>query len=490
MPDFGVHGVGEIDRCRLGRQRYDLTFWSEHVDFGSTQIFLQGAKEFIGIRGLTRPVGELLNPLEIVSLAQLLVLATFTIGLIGRAQRKASLTVLLVLPMRGDTEFRTAMHVPRTNLNLDRLAARPHHRGMQALVHVELWHGDVILETARNGVPTRMHRTQRGIAILNRVDDDAHTHQIVDIRKIMTTYDHLLINREIVLRTSRYVRRNVLFVKIFVDLRENLLQIHVSLACATGHQHHDLVVDLRIEHFEAELFQFGFDRVHAETIGKWRVHVKRFMRFLLRARSFDVTPGTRVVYTVGEFDDQHTHVAAHRDHHLANGFGLRGIAVFHLGKLGDAIDQTGHGIAELGAALIERIVGVLNRVVQQAGGHNQRSHAEIGKNLRHGQRVDDVRLARFAPLRRMLLDRTLISALKNAYVLIGMMVFAHLQDRLKRIKRIRADLAAQHSGRMNLTLNVTHRPPPRSQCSLYYPRLTVHPRHPTACCTAKYPRNH
>ncbi|BAR03852.1 hypothetical protein BIFPSEUDO_02915 [Bifidobacterium pseudocatenulatum DSM 20438 = JCM 1200 = LMG 10505] len=43
---------------------------------------------------------------------------------------------------------------------------------------------------------------------------------------------------------------------------------------------------------------------------------------------------------------------------------------------------------------------------------------------------------------------------------------------------------------MNLTLNVTHRPPPRSQCSLYYPRLTVHPRHPTACCTAKYPRNH
>ena len=264
-----------------------------------------------------------------------------------------------------------------------------------------------------------MHRTQRGIAILNRVDDDAHTHQIVDIRKIMTTYDHLLINREIVLRTSRYVRRNVLFVKIFVDLRENLLQIHVSLACATGHQHHDLVVDLRIEHFEAELFQFGFDRVHAETIGKWRVHVKRFMRFLLRARSFDVTPGTRVVYTVGEFDDQHTHVAAHRDHHLANGFGLRGIAVFHLGKLGDAIDQTGHGIAELGAALIERIVGVLNRVVQQAGGHNQRSHAEIGKNLRHGQRVDDVRLARFAPLRRMLLDRTLISALKNAYVLIG-----------------------------------------------------------------------
>lgn len=147
---------------------------------------------------------------------------------------------------------------------------------MQALVHVELWHGDVILETARNGVPTRMHRTQRGIAILNRVDDDAHTHQIVDIRKIMTTYDHLLINREIVLRTSRYVRRNVLFVKIFVDLRENLLQIHVSLACATGHQHHDLVVDFRIEHFEAELFQFGFDRVHAETIGKWRVQRQAF----------------------------------------------------------------------------------------------------------------------------------------------------------------------------------------------------------------------
>ena len=300
--------------------------------------------------------------------------------------------------MRGNAELSTTVHVPRTNLNLDRLAARTNHRGVQALIHVKLRHGNVILETTWNRVPTRMHRTQRGITILNRVDDNAYTHQIVDIRKIMSAYDHLLINREIILRTPRHVRRNVLLVKVFVDLSKNLLQIHVSMARTTCDKHHDFVIDFRIEHLEAKLFQFGFDGVHAKTIGKRRVHVERFVRFLLCARCFDVTPRTRIMHAIGKFDDQHAHVATHRDHHLANGFGLCGITIFHLGKLGDTINQTGHGIAEFRTTLVKRIVGVFNCIVQQAGGHNQRPHAKVRKNLRHSQRMDDVRLTRLAPL--------------------------------------------------------------------------------------------
>ena len=70
------------------------------------------------------------------------------------------------------------------------------------------------------------------------------------------------------------------------------------------------------------------------------------------------------MHAIGKFDDQHTHIPAHRDHHLADGFSLSGIAVFHLGKLGDAIDQTCHGIAKLGTALVKRVVGVFDRIMQ------------------------------------------------------------------------------------------------------------------------------
>ena len=82
MTDLGMHRIGEINRRRLGGKRHNLAFRREHVDFGGTQVFLQRAQEFVGIRSFTRPVGKLLNPLEIIGLAQLLILATLTIGLI------------------------------------------------------------------------------------------------------------------------------------------------------------------------------------------------------------------------------------------------------------------------------------------------------------------------------------------------------------------------------------------------------------------------
>ena len=122
------------------------------------------------------------------------------------------------------------------------------------------------------------------------------------------------------------------------------------------------------------------------------------MRFLLCARCFDVTPRTRIMHAIGKFDDQHAHVTTHRDHHLANGFGLCGITIFHLGKLGDTINQTSHGVSEFRTTLVKRVVGVFNCIVQQAGGHDQRPHAKIRKNLRHSQRMDNVRLTRFASL--------------------------------------------------------------------------------------------
>ena len=70
-----------------------------------------------------------------------------------------------------------------------------------------------------------MHGTKRRIAVLNGVDDDAHTDQIVDVREIMAAHDHLLVDGEVILRASGDVCLDVLLVEILVDLRQNLLQM-------------------------------------------------------------------------------------------------------------------------------------------------------------------------------------------------------------------------------------------------------------------------
>ena len=71
---------------------------------------------------------------------------------------------------------------------------------------------------------------------------------------------------------------------------------------------------------------------------------------------------------------------------------------FDLVELGDAVDEHRDLVAEVGAELVERVVGVLDRVVQQRGGHRRRADAEVGEDLRDRERVRDVRLAALALL--------------------------------------------------------------------------------------------
>ena len=358
--------------------------------------------------------------------------------------------------MRGDTEFGTTVHVPRTNLDFDRLTAGADHRGVQRLVHVELRHGDVILEPAGNRIPPRMHGTKRRIAVLNGIDDDTYTYQIVDVREIMATHDHLLVDGEVVLRASGDVRLDVLLVQILVDLGQNLLQIHIALTGPTSHQHHDLVVDLRIKHLEAQFLELRLDGVHTQTVGQRRIHVEGFARLLLGGGGLHVSPSAGVVHTVGQFDHQSAHVAAHGHHKLANGLSLCGITHFELAQLGHTIDQSGHGITEFGTALIQRVVGVFHGVMQQTGRHHDRAHAQIGKNLGDGQRVDDVRLAGLAALSGMLDDGTPIGAVEDGQILSRVMSLAHLLDWFKRIKRISTDLASQLTGGILLAIDLRH----------------------------------
>ena len=74
-----------------------------------------------------------------------------------------------------------------------------------------------------------MHGTQRRIAVLNRVDDDTHAHQIINVGEIVPAHDHLLVNGEVVLRAACHIGFDVLFVEILIDFGENLLQVHVAL---------------------------------------------------------------------------------------------------------------------------------------------------------------------------------------------------------------------------------------------------------------------
>ena len=126
-----------------------------------------------------------------------------------------------------------------------------------------------------------------------------------------------------------------------------------------------------------------------------------------------------VVQPVRQLDHQDARVAGHRDDHLADRLGLGRVAELDLVQLGDAVDQVRDLVAEVGAQPLQRVVGVLDGVVQQRRDQRRRVHAELGEDRRDGERVRDVRVAGLAVLALVLLLGDVVGALQQHQVGLG-----------------------------------------------------------------------
>ena len=177
VADVGVDRVREVDRGGARGQRDDLALGREDEDLVVLEVDLQRLHELAGVGGLLLPVDHALQPEEVL----------------GRF-------ALLVAPVRGDAELGAPVHLLRADLHLDRLARRPDDRRVQRLVEVELGHRDVVLEPALDRLPHRVDRTERGVAVLHRLDDDAHADEVLHVVELLAARDHLLVDRPVVLR--------------------------------------------------------------------------------------------------------------------------------------------------------------------------------------------------------------------------------------------------------------------------------------------------
>ena len=96
--------------------------------------------------------------------------------------------------MGGHAFFGQPVHFLGADLNLDALAARTDHRGVQALVHVGLGHGDVIFKTPGDRFPDGVHEAKHGITFADGFDDNAEGYQIVDLIDGQALDAHLVVD--------------------------------------------------------------------------------------------------------------------------------------------------------------------------------------------------------------------------------------------------------------------------------------------------------
>lgn len=110
---------------------------------------------------------------------------------------------------------------------------------------------------------------------------------------------------------------------------------------------------------------------------------------------------------VRQLHNDHANIGRHGEQHLAQALRLPVVAIpeADLAQLGDAIHASRHVFAELLAQLFEFGAGVFEHIVQQTRLDAHQVHLHIRQNVRHRQRMHDVRLARFPRLRFVPLGR-------------------------------------------------------------------------------------
>ncbi len=184
VPHLGVDRVGEVDGLRPGGKGDHLALRREDEDLVLLQVDLQARHE------------------------------------LGRVARSPAASRPGAAATRGPRPGCAAPCSPsarrrRTppcrcisrgpDLELDRLALRADDRRVQRLVEVELGHRDVVLEPPLNRPPQRVDRTERAVAVLDRLDDHAHSDEIMDLRELLAPHDHLLVDRPVVLRAATHL---------------------------------------------------------------------------------------------------------------------------------------------------------------------------------------------------------------------------------------------------------------------------------------------
>ena len=353
-----VDGIGEVDRRRALGQGDQVAARGEAEHLVLEHLELGVLEEFLGSGGLLEDLQEAAQPVVLPA--------------VGRPSR------LLVGPVRRDAELGHLVHLARADLHLDAPALGAENRGVQGTIAVRLGRADEVLEALRHhGVATVDH-AERRVAVGYAVDGDAKRHDVRQLLEADVLALHLAPDGKRRLFAAVHLGLDAGVVQRLPQLADDALDqvavVAAQLAQAVAHR----LARIRPQRLVRLVLQFVLERLHADPLGERDVDLERLARdplALVGAR--DEMQRAHVVLPVGELDQQHANVLGHGQQQLAEILGLLGARGLQLElvELGDAIDQAGHLGAEQPLDLGNGRSGVLDHVVQQAGG--DRSAVEL-----------------------------------------------------------------------------------------------------------------
>ena len=367
----GVDGIGKVDGRGARRQGDHLAAGREDKDLVVEHIHLEAVDIVLGV-GLLLALEQAADPFKFLFVARF--------------------DALLVFPVRGHAVFGGLMHLLGADLHLKGDALVADDRGMQALVHIGLGRGDIVLEAPGQEVEHLVDVAQDVVAVGNAVYDHAEGVEVIQLVDGLALGLHLAVDGVDVLDPPGDGAGNAHRGQPLGDAGLDGLHKHLGLLLVGVEIGHELFIAVGVEILQGAVLELPLDLLHAEAVRQGRVDVHGLHRLGDLLGPGLVFHGALVVQAVADLDEHHADVLGHGHKELAQVFHLllfQG-GELHPGQLGDALDQLRHGLAELCGDIVKRGVGVLDAVVQKGREDGVGIQADLGHDLGHGQGVDDI----------------------------------------------------------------------------------------------------
>ena len=142
------------------------------------------------------------------------------------------------------------MHLIRSNLDLKRLSCTADERRMKRLVHIRLWHGNIILKTPRNGLIHLMNHTQSPITVLHCVHHDSNRRQIINLIQSFILLHHLFIDAEKMLGPAVNCGLYSSLLHMVTHFFYNLLNEGIPRVFSLIYLLHQIIIDLWLYKFQ------------------------------------------------------------------------------------------------------------------------------------------------------------------------------------------------------------------------------------------------
>jgi hypothetical protein len=264
---------------------------------------------------------------------------------------------------------------------------------MQRAVEIALGMRDVVVEFAVDRLPQVMHDAQRGVAVLDLVDDDAQRAHVVDLLEVDVLAAHLVPDAVDVFRPTIHLGLDARRRQFLSEAAHGGFDEVLALRALFVEHARDALVGLGFEVAEGQVFELPFHLPDAEAVGQRRVDQLAFARHLVAQRPRPVAQKAQGLHPAGQAQHDHADVIHHGEQHLAQDLGLRlhvrhALAAARAGcrarqrtqpaQAPEAFDQPGHRVAK---ADFQSFGGVLKMV---AGGKQQGGTAHFGIEVQRG----------------------------------------------------------------------------------------------------------